>query len=179
MVRSNLARRLPMAIGETRIRRTKTSRPSPPSSLGFVWNGCRKWRRADQTGRCNWGTNSLSKGSSYGHFRKAFPPDGGQRDYGQRLMSGRFDPGLDVLDREMLQNTLDAVKSTGQKVRRAVFRIIRLAGDDLRDYQRALRWTELEEHLKASTTNGQKLGTLIRDGLEEDPRTTKNYPADH
>jgi RNA polymerase primary sigma factor len=96
-------------------------------------------------------------------FRLA-PPDGG-RDYGNANVWS-FDPGLDVLVREVLQNARDAGLSSGLQVE-VVFRIIRLAGEDLRAYQEALRWADLRGHLDASTQNGQKLGTLIRDGLKQ------------
>ncbi|MBI3319514.1 MAG: helix-turn-helix transcriptional regulator [Candidatus Omnitrophica bacterium] len=95
---------------------------------------------------------------------RAAPKDGG-RDYGNANVWS-FDPSLEVLVREVLQNALDAsLPSTGPV--KVVFRLIQLRDDDLKDYFEALKWAELREHLEASTTSGQKLGTLIKDGLGE------------
>jgi RNA polymerase primary sigma factor len=94
-------------------------------------------------------------------FRPA-PPDGG-RDYGNANIWS-FDVKLEALVREVLQNARDAATSPDQCVN-VVFRIIRLVGDDLRAYRDALRWTELLAHLASSSAGGQKLATLIRDGL--------------
>jgi RNA polymerase primary sigma factor len=94
-------------------------------------------------------------------FRKT-PPDGG-RDYGNANIWS-FDVKLESLVREVLQNARDAAVSPDQRVN-VVFRIIRLAGEDLRAYHEALRWTELHAHLASSSAGAQKLATLIRDGL--------------
>jgi RNA polymerase primary sigma factor len=94
-------------------------------------------------------------------FRPA-PPDGG-RDYGNANIWS-FDVKLEALVREVLQNARDAATSPDQCVN-VVFRIIRLAGEDLLAYRDALRWTELYAHLTSSAVGGQKLATLIRDGL--------------
>ena len=94
-------------------------------------------------------------------FRDA-PPDGG-RDYGNANIWS-FDVKLEALVREVLQNARDAATSHDTCVN-VVFRIIRLAGDDLRAYREALRWGELLSHLDSSSAGGQKLATLIRDGL--------------
>ena len=95
------------------------------------------------------------------HFRAA-PQDGG-RDYGNANVWS-FDPGLDVLVREVLQNAQDAAEAAEGRVE-VVFRLIRLAGADKRAYLRALEWDSLRGHLEASAAGGQKLGTLLRDGL--------------
>jgi transcriptional regulator with XRE-family HTH domain len=95
------------------------------------------------------------------HFRAA-PQDGG-RDYGNANVWS-FEPGLEVLVREVLQNAQDAARSGEGRVE-VVFRLIRLAGVDKRAYLRALEWDSLRGHLEASAAGGQKLGTLLRDGL--------------
>jgi RNA polymerase primary sigma factor len=95
-------------------------------------------------------------------FRPA-PRDGG-RDFGNANVWS-FDPGLDVLVRETLQNARDAAPTADRKVE-VVFRIIRLSGADKQDYLTALKWPELVKHLEASAESGQKLGTLLRDGLD-------------
>jgi transcriptional regulator with XRE-family HTH domain len=95
-------------------------------------------------------------------FRPA-PLDGG-RDFGNANVWS-FDPGLDVLVREVLQNARDAALTPDRRVD-VVFRIIRLTGADKQDYLAALKWSSLKQHLESSAASGQKLGTLIRDGLE-------------
>jgi RNA polymerase primary sigma factor len=76
-----------------------------------------------------------------------------------------FDPTVEVLVREVLQNALDAALAGGSEV--AVrFRIIELKGSDLKEYLNAVKWNGLKPHLEASTRNRQKLGSLIKDGLD-------------
>jgi RNA polymerase primary sigma factor len=95
-------------------------------------------------------------------FRPA-PRDGG-RDFGNANVWS-FDPGLDVLVREVLQNAQDAAATADGQVG-VVFRLIRLTGVDKRAYLRALGWDVLRGHLQSSAAGGQKLGTLLRDGLD-------------
>lgn len=95
-------------------------------------------------------------------FRSA--PDDGGRDFGNANVWS-FDPTIEAFIREVLQNALDAALPGGGAV--AVrFRLIELSGQDLLDYQHALKWEELQRHLEQSTRNKQKLGALIRDGLD-------------
>jgi transcriptional regulator with XRE-family HTH domain len=102
-----------------------------------------------------------SRNSIWG-FRAA-PFDGG-RDFGNANVWS-FDPTIEVLVREVLQNALDAALPGGGTVA-VKFRIIELRGADLTAYLDALKWSELKRHLEASTRNKQKLGSLIRDGLD-------------
>lgn len=95
-------------------------------------------------------------------FRVA-PPDGG-RDFGNANVWS-FDPTIEVLVREVLQNALDAALSANSTVQVA-FRMITLRNGDLRAYLEALKWPELKRHLDASTRNRQKLGSLLKDGLD-------------
>lgn len=95
-------------------------------------------------------------------FRPA-PPDGG-RDFGNANVWS-FDPTVEVLVREVLQNALDAGLSSGPTVH-VTFKIITLRNGNLRAYLEALKWPELKKHLDASTHNRQKLGSLIKDGLD-------------
>jgi RNA polymerase primary sigma factor len=95
-------------------------------------------------------------------FRPA-PPDGG-RDFGNANVWS-FDPTIEVLVREVLQNALDAGLANGPTVR-VTFKIITLRNGALRAYLEALQWSELKRHLDASTHNRQKLGSLIKDGLD-------------
>lgn len=100
--------------------------------------------------------------SAFWGFRAA-PRDGG-RDFGNANVWS-FDPTIEVLVREVLQNAIDAALPGGGEV--AVrFRIIELKGRDLNEYLDAIRWEELRDHLEASTHNRQKLGSLIKDGLD-------------
>jgi transcriptional regulator with XRE-family HTH domain len=108
------------------------------------------------------GDRAEYKGLASWAFRKA-PPDGG-RDYGNANVWS-LDPGLEVLVREVLQNAKDAAVTADKKVE-TVFRIISLTGKDLSDFRESLRWYELRQHLEASARNGQKLGTLLQDGLK-------------
>jgi RNA polymerase primary sigma factor len=94
-------------------------------------------------------------------FRPA-PRDGG-RDFGNSN-AWSFNPGLDVLVREVLQNSLDAAAAPDSRVE-VNFRLIRLAGADKRAYLQALEWDALREHIEAAAAGGQKLGALLRDGL--------------
>jgi len=97
-------------------------------------------------------------------FRPA-PKDGGM-DFGNSNVWS-FNPGLDVLVREVLQNAQDAaVSSDHQSKVNVVFRIITLRGDDLERFLVALRWkTDLEPHLEGASTGDQRFNTLLRDGL--------------
>lgn len=102
------------------------------------------------------------RSTSFWGFRKA-PKDGG-RDFGNANVWS-FDPTIDVLVREALQNARDAALSDASLVR-VVFRVIELEGSDLSNYLEALQWQQLRDHLDASTKNRQKLGSLISDGLD-------------
>ncbi|MBX3412390.1 MAG: helix-turn-helix transcriptional regulator [Pirellulales bacterium] len=95
-------------------------------------------------------------------FRRA-PEDGG-RDFGNANVWS-FEPTIEVLVREVLQNALDAIVPGGSQVQ-VVFRLIELRNGDLQKYQKSIKWKELHQHLDASTHNRQKLGSLIKDGLE-------------
>jgi hypothetical protein len=84
---------------------------------------------------------------------------------GSRRQANVWSLGWTLRDlvREAIQNSGDAALPGAQRVQ-VVLRVIRLTGEDLRAYQRAIGWEGLNRHLEASTANGQKLGTLIRDG---------------
>ena len=94
-------------------------------------------------------------------FRPA-PRDGG-RDFGNPNVWA-FDPGLDVLVREVLQNALDAASGPDGRVE-VTFRVIRLAGADRRAFLRALAFDALRPRLEAAAAAGQKLGALLGDAL--------------
>jgi transcriptional regulator with XRE-family HTH domain len=97
------------------------------------------------------------------------PPDKA-RDYGNPNV-WTFKPDIPTLVREALQNIVDAGRD--QKFH-AVFRIIRLAGEDLDEFLKVLGWgNELLPHLEASAKNEQKLGKLLRYGLEQLDQTAE------
>ncbi len=88
-----------------------------------------------------------------------------RRDYGNANVWS-FNPGLDVLVREVLQNSKDAAVSADKKVE-VTFRIITLTGMDINSFRRAMKWDDLRPHLDASKFGKQKFNTLLRDGLEQ------------
>lgn len=98
------------------------------------------------------------------------PLDGG-RDFGNaNLWTLGWD--INALGREAGQNIKDEAldPTIGAE---AEFRLIRLTGKDLEDFQRALKWHSngnlpgLKDHLDAAANSGQKLGTILRDGLDD------------
>jgi RNA polymerase primary sigma factor len=95
-------------------------------------------------------------------FRPA-PQDGG-RDFGNSNVWS-FKPSLEVLVREVAQNSLDAALTADTRVE-LIFRIIRLAGADKQELLDSLNWPALVRHLKNAAAGGQKLGTQLRDGLD-------------
>lgn len=102
-------------------------------------------------------------------FRTA-PPDGG-RDYGNpNLWTLKWD--IDTLVRESGQNSLDAATDMQNGVLME-FRIIRLTGSALKSFLHAIKWSDskarpgLQSHIRAAIDSGQKLGTVLRDGLED------------
>lgn len=113
------------------------------------------------------------------HVRWVFrrePADGG-RDYGNANLWA-FNWNIDALVREVGQNFSDVAVDPEAGVG-AEFRIIRLTGEDLKQFLDALDWPArggqpgLHDHLEAAAESGQKLGTVLRAGLEElgDPPT--------
>lgn len=102
-------------------------------------------------------------------FFRLSPPDEG-RDYGNaNVWSLPWD--IDTLVREAGQNSLDVVLDPAVGVEME-FRLIRLSGADLEDFKRALMWNGsrkmpgLYAHLQESAKITQKLGKILRDGLE-------------
>ncbi len=108
-------------------------------------------------------TLSADDGSDIGWAFRPAPKDGG-KDFGNSNVWS-FNPGLDVLVREVLQNAQDAALSTEAQVE-VVFKIITLRGGDLDRFLHALCWSsDLEPHLKAASVGDQRFNTLLRDGL--------------
>lgn len=104
-----------------------------------------------------------------GWFFRLTPPDEG-RDYGNaNVWSLPWD--IDTLVREAGQNSLDVVSDPAAGVEME-FRLIRLAGADLEDFKRAIKWNGspdapgLYDHLQESAKISQKLGKILRDGLD-------------
>jgi RNA polymerase primary sigma factor len=94
-------------------------------------------------------------------FRQA-PGDGG-RDYGNPNVWS-FTPDITNLVRETLQNSIDAALGPAVEV---VYRIIRVKGSDRHSFLSALRWSELERHIRASQTDQHNLGKLLAFGLRQ------------
>lgn len=99
---------------------------------------------------------------SAGWAMRPAPVDGG-RDYGNSNVEA-FNPDLATMVREALQNVLDVRLDERVGV---VFRIIRLRGKDLKDFQQALSWEKLAGHLRAAADVPQRHGRLLRGGLDE------------
>ena len=104
-----------------------------------------------------------------GWFFRLTPPDEG-RDYGNaNVWSLPWD--IDTLVREAGQNSLDVVIDPAVGVEME-FRLIRLTGADLTDFKRALKWDGspqalgLADHLEESAKITQKLGKILRGGLD-------------
>lgn len=104
-----------------------------------------------------------------GWFFRLTPPDEG-RDYGNaNVWSLPWD--IDTLVREAGQNSLDVVYDPAAGVAME-FRLIRLTGADLDDFKRAIKWNGspnvpgLYDHLQESAKITQKLGKILRGGLD-------------
>lgn len=104
-----------------------------------------------------------------GWFFRLTPPDEG-RDYGNaNVWSLPWD--IDTLVREAGQNSLDVVLDPAVGVEME-FRLIRLVGAELDDFKRAIKWNGspnvpgLYDHLEESAKITQKLGKILRGGLD-------------
>lgn len=95
-------------------------------------------------------------------FRPA-PADGG-RDYGNANVWA-FDPTIWVMVRDIIQNSRDAVLM-GTKQVQVTFKIVRLRGRHLQEFQKAVAWDQLAPHLEASAQIDQRLGRLIKHNLD-------------
>lgn len=96
-------------------------------------------------------------------FRPA-PADGG-RDYGNANVWS-FKSDVNTLVREVLQNCRDAALGVDSRVK-VVFRLIRLAGEELAKFQEAMGWDQVYPHLEVVAKQPQKLGVLLKGGLKE------------
>jgi len=97
------------------------------------------------------------------------PKDGG-RDFGNpNLWAVPWD--IETLAKETLQNSLDAAIDPDAGIE-VVFNLIKLTGRELKDFLTAIKWNEiggrkgLYDHLNNASQNTQKLGGILRDGLE-------------
>ncbi|MFC5724759.1 helix-turn-helix domain-containing protein [Streptomyces gamaensis] len=102
-------------------------------------------------------------------FRKA-PADGGRE--GGNAAAFAFAANLEVLAREATQNSLDERLSADGPVA-SRFVLHELTGHHLDRFLEALRWSEIEKHLHAAADPGQKVGRVLRDGLQELERTQR------
>lgn len=121
------------------------------AGLGTPPAGDPQMLRTEYEAQCGWG------------FRSA-PKDGG-RDYGNANVWA-FDPTIAVMTKDVLQNCRDAMRPGATHVE-VTFRVIRLKGADLQNFQQAMGWNHLLPHLQASAQIDQRLGRLIRHNLEQ------------
>jgi transcriptional regulator with XRE-family HTH domain len=90
------------------------------------------------------------------------PVDGG-RDYGNPIVE-TFPPDLPTMVREATQNVLDQVTET---MARIVFRVVRLRGNELKKFLKAMAWEELRTHLDPASTVQQRHGRLLKAALDD------------
>ncbi|GAA0435596.1 helix-turn-helix transcriptional regulator [Streptomyces luteireticuli] len=102
-------------------------------------------------------------------FRKA-PADGGRE--GGNAAAFAFTASLEVLAREAVQNSLDE-RLSGSDAVTSRFVLHELTGQRLHSFLKALQWSEIEKHLHAAADPGQKVGRVLRDGLQELERTQR------
>jgi transcriptional regulator with XRE-family HTH domain len=96
------------------------------------------------------------------------PIDGG-RDYGNaNIWTISWD--IDALVRETIQNSLDAAIEPELGID-VMFSIIRLEGNDLKDFLEAIKWNDsdqtigLKSHIQKAAKSKQQLSNLLKDGI--------------
>ncbi|MFJ3229509.1 helix-turn-helix domain-containing protein [Streptomyces sp. NPDC086787] len=102
-------------------------------------------------------------------FRVA-PEDGGRE--GGNAATFAFSPSLDVLAREATQNSLDE-QLPGSAPVIVRYTLHELTGRHLQDFMTALDWDSIERHISAAADVRQKVGRVLRDGLQELERTER------
>ncbi|MBV7698738.1 helix-turn-helix domain-containing protein [Streptomyces sp. TRM70350] len=102
-------------------------------------------------------------------FRVA-PEDGGRE--GGNAATFAFSPSLEVLAREATQNSLDEQLPGAEPVI-ARYMLHELTGQHLKDFMLALGWSSIERHIAAAADVRQKVGRVLRDGLQELQRTRR------
>ncbi|MCC0098010.1 helix-turn-helix domain-containing protein [Streptomyces flavotricini] len=94
---------------------------------------------------------------------RAAPADGGREGGG--VAGFAFSASLDVLAREATQNSIDERLPDGPPVHSA-YTLHELSGLHLRDFLDAVGWATVEEHIVSAADPAQKVGRVLRDGLE-------------
>ncbi|MGW6944139.1 helix-turn-helix transcriptional regulator [Streptomyces xanthophaeus] len=94
---------------------------------------------------------------------RAAPEDGGRE--GGSAAGFAFAASLDVLAREATQNSIDERLPDGPPVDSG-YTLHELSGAHLVDFLDAVGWATVEEHIIAAADPGQKVGRVLRDGLE-------------
>lgn len=89
--------------------------------------------------------------------------DGG-RELGNAAIFA-FEPDLSVLAREATQNSIDERANVDEPVR-VRFLVHEISGERLERFREAIRWREIEPHLEAAAMPDQKVGRVLRDGLD-------------
>ena len=98
-------------------------------------------------------------------FRRV-PPDGG-RDFGNSGFEA-FKHSIDTFTREVIQNSLDAtIEKPGRLALK--FRLLRLKGRDLEQFQEIIQWSDLHGHIKSAALGAanQRIGHRLKQGLEQ------------
>jgi len=93
-------------------------------------------------------------------------PDSGMRRAGHAAEEA-FRKGLHTLVRETIQNSSDA-SDGGQEPVQVIYRLIELAGDDMRNFLDSMQWKSLQDNLLAVERNGDALERAVDSMKEED-----------
>ncbi|MET9292724.1 helix-turn-helix transcriptional regulator [Streptomyces sp. NPDC003077] len=101
---------------------------------------------------------------------RAAPADGGRE--GGNAANFAFSASLEVLAREATQNSLDE-RLPGDAPVSVRYVLHELTGQHMLDFLEALGWGAIEKHILASADARQKVGRVLRDGLEELERTQR------
>ncbi|MEV0699086.1 helix-turn-helix transcriptional regulator [Saccharopolyspora sp. NPDC050389] len=91
------------------------------------------------------------------------------RDGGRELGNAAafaFDTDLAVLAREATQNSLDERFDESEPVR-VRYALYELSGERLRSFLDALRWDEIEPHVRAAASPSNKVGRILQRGLAD------------
>ncbi|MET8798651.1 sigma-70 family RNA polymerase sigma factor [Nocardia sp. NPDC004568] len=91
--------------------------------------------------------------------------DGG-REFGNAAAFA-FEADLEVLAREATQNSLDERIQSNDRPVRVRYTLHELTGDMLVQFRDAIHWNDLHPHYEAAAAQDQKVGRVIRAGLNE------------
>ncbi|WP_432747982.1 transcriptional regulator [Streptomyces sp. JH002] len=92
--------------------------------------------------------------------------DDGGREFGNAAAFA-FEADLEVLAREATQNSLDERLRENEQPVRVRYTLHELTGEHLSRFLDALHWHDLRPHYDAAAAQDQKVGRVIRSGLQE------------